>query len=337
MTYTAALQALREIDPAELPIFAHLLMRVSRFASLSNHAYGAMSGFALDDQKKLYNTLGLQRMLSFDPDEHVVSRQRFNKPGRDGRTTIATFEQFAADWPQIFAEEGIEDVDNYILWVRRQSSEEIGQGVGYFQQMVGALPENGIARITLQIDYEAWAGPLFDGGRRLAVVERRDEVRRKVAEHLADHLSTGDLASAMDEDGLQRVLAKAYGNAAATAIGTSTGITFEPLSVVAYGTGISSLTLTGMVVDTLKRETLRELIDEDGWPFASPTWADVNLVRLPDLTLRERFELEAARGDRTSALGRLHFDLDAATGGTGLFDSFARYHRFFPAMVAAEL
>jgi hypothetical protein len=336
MNSSKALVARREIDAIELPIFADLLTRISRFRSLAGHAYGAMSGFAMDDQKKLYRTLGLRPMLSFDERIEIVARQRFNRPTIRSHVTISTFERFASEWPKIFAEEGFEDAQNHILWVRTGTSENAGQGVRFFQQMVGSLAEGGLARITLGIDYEDWAGPLYSDGRRRLELDRQKQVGQKVREYLADFLEEHEMPDAMNEDSLYSALATAYGSAAATAVGGATGRTFEPLSLIRYGPGPVDLTLTGIVVATADRSRVHACIEEGGWPFASRTWADIKNLRLPDVTFRERLELEASAGDKIAAQKRLHFDLDEATREDGVFDSFARYHRYFPAMVAAD-
>jgi hypothetical protein len=296
-----------------------------------------MSGFALDDQKKLYRTLGTRRMLSFDPRTEVVARQRFNRPIQDSHCRISTLADFAADWPEIFVEEGYEEAGNFILWVRGGDIDEIGREARLFQQMVGALPENGLARISLTINYDQWVGPAFEGSRRLTVTERRAYSATRLSDYLADFLQAGDADEALDEDRLCGLLAKAFGTAGGGSVSASAGLTFEPLSVVRYGTDPVVLTLSGMVVSTEKRAELRAHLEEGGWPFASDAWTDVTSLRFPDLTMKERIELEAAGGNPHAALTQLGFELDGVTQIPSLFDSFVRYHRFLPVTVAAEL
>jgi hypothetical protein len=336
MTSTKALVAHREIDGIELSIFSDLLTRLSRFRSLSGHAYGGMSGFAMDDQRKLYRTLGERPMLSFDERQAVVARQRFNRPSIRSRVTISSFEHFATNWQRIFVEEGFEHACNHILWVRRDTADQVHQGVRLFQQMVSGLAVGSIARITLNIDYDDWGGPLYAEGIRRLAIDRRAEVREKVLEYLGEFLDEQDMIGEFDEERLYGALALAYGTAAASAVGGPTGNTFEPVSVIRYGAGPVDMTLTGMVVATADRERLRKCVEEGDWPFASLGWGDIKNLRLPDVTSRERFELEASAGDRQAAQKRLHFDLDEATGEEGVFDNFSRYHRYLPATVTAE-
>lgn len=331
MIASTALVARREIDPVEIEIFADLLNRISRFRSLANHAYGGMSGFALDDQKALYRTLGLRHMLSFDERLEVVNRQRFNRPTMLHRVTNATVREFASEWPQKFVDEGIEDADGHILWIRSDGSAEVGRSVRDFQQMVGSLGRYGIARTTIAVDYNDWAAePADEAGPRRTADQVRAAVAQRVRDFLSEHLEESDLSRTMDNDGLCDSVACAFGNAASEAVGASTGIVFEPLSVIRYGANPSRITLTGMLIGLEERTALRERVEENGWPFASSRWSEVRDVILPDLTGRERLELERAGGDRAWAADKLLFDLDRATGVSGAFDGFCRFHRYLP-------
>lgn len=337
MSASRAIIADREIDPVEIPLFGELLTRISRFRSLSNHAYAGMSGFAVDDQRKLYHTLGIRRMMSFDPSTAIVSRQRFNKPIFESRFRRTTLEEFASGWSQAFIEEGLEEAGNYILWIRGGDADEIGREARHFQQMVGALPEDGLARITLRVDYDSWTGPLVADGRRRTVKELHGSVAERLRGYLGDYLQESDYNSSMGPEGLSRLLAKAFGTAGGMAVPGNTGLTFEPLSVVRYGAPTSFVTVSGMVLATGNRALLRSNLCEGDWPFASSSWTEVADLRFPDLTSKERIELETLGNDRAAARARLGFDLDEATGEVGLFDSFVRFHRFLPATVAADL
>lgn len=337
MSVSRALVANREIDPVEISIFGELLTRVSRFRSLSEHAYAGMSGFAVDDQKKLYHTLGIRRMMSFDPSIAIVSRQRFNKPIFESRFRRTTLEEFASGWSDAFVEEGLEGAGNYILWIRGGDADEIGREARHFQHMVGALPEDGLARITLRVEYDRWTGPLVADGRRRTVRELHASVAGRLRDYLGDYLQEADYASPMDPEGLSRLLAKAFGAAAGKAVSGSTGLTFEPLSVVRYGATTSFVTISGMVLATESRALLRAHLHDGDWPFASSSWTEIADLRFPDLTSKERIELEALGDDRSAARLQLGFDLDEATGESGMFESFVRYHRFLQATVIADL
>lgn len=327
----------RLIDAIELTIFVDLLNRVQRVGSLANHAYGAMSGFALDDQRRLYRSLGLTRLLAFGAGAALTQRQMFNKPIAIARRVEAGFDEIVSRWQQLFEEEGIEDVDKFILWVRRDAAEDAASGPRQFQQLAGSIGLDGILRITLEIDFDKWAGPEFRGGERLVVADRQEAVRARVESELADFLAPADYGAPMNLNNLCVVVAKAYGNAAADEVAGNTGRIFEPISVVRYGSNPVEITLTGMVTASRNKKALRHAIADGDWPFASAGWDDVKTLLVPDITVKERIELEKIGNDRARVLTDLGFDLDVVTGEAGVFESFARFHRYLPTWISAEM
>ncbi len=327
----------RSIDAIDLAIFVDMLNRVQRVCSVANHAYGAMSGFALDDQRRLYRSLGLTRLLAFGDDGALAQRQLFNKPIVSARRAQAGFDDIVSGWHQFFEDEGIEDADKFILWLRRDAADAPASGPRQFQELAGSIGLDGILRITLEIDFDAWAGPLYRDGMRLTVADRQEGARARVESELSDFLTPSDYAAPMDLQALCIAIAKAYGNAAAEEVAGATDRIFEPLSVVRYGATPVEITLTGMVTVAKKRKALRAAIVDGAWPFASTTWDDLKTLLVPDLTVKERIELEKIGDNRARVLTDLGFDLDTVVGQAGVFESFVRFHRYLPTMVSAEM
>jgi hypothetical protein len=327
----------RLIDTIDLTIFVDLLNRVQRVSSIANHAYGAMSGFALDDQRRLYRSLGLTRLLAFGADAPLAQRQMFNKPIAIARRVEAGFDDIVSRWQQLFENEGMENVDKFILWVRRDAADDPASGPRQFQQLAGSIGLDGILRITLEVDFDAWAGPEYRGGARMTVADRQEAARARVESEFADFLAPADYDAPMDLNALCVAVAKAYGNAAAEEVSGATDRIFEPLSVVRYGVDPVEITLTGMVTVSRKKKALRNAIADGDWPFASTAWGDLKTLLVPDLTVKERIELEKIGDNRARALTDLGFDLDVVTGEAGVFDSFVRFHRYLPTLVSAEM
>lgn len=331
-----SLIAARSIDAIDLTLFIDLLNRVSRVRSIADHAYGAMSGFALDDQKRLYRAFGLTKLLAFGADTLLNQRQMFNKPIAEARRVEADFDDVVDRWQQLFEDEGIEGVEKFILWLRRDAFVDPASGPRQFEELAGSIGVDGILRITLEVDFDAWAGPEYEGGVRLTLSDRQENARSRIEAELSDFLAPADYAGPIDQHALCRVIAKAYGNAASEQVAEGADRVFEPLSVVRYGTAPIELTLTGMVVPTKKQKKIRGAISEGNWPFASADWADIKTVLVPDLTVKERIELEKIGDNRARALSELGFDLDDLTE-PGVFDSFARFHRYLPTLVPADM
>ncbi|RYG87551.1 MAG: hypothetical protein EON59_07100, partial [Alphaproteobacteria bacterium] len=287
-----SLIAARSIDAIDVTVFIDLLHRVSRVCSIADHAYGAMSGFALDDQRRLYRSFGLTKLLAFGANTLLNQRQMFNKPITEARRVEAGFKDVVDRWQQLFEDEGIEGAEKFILWLRRDAFVDPASGPRQFEELAGSIGVDGILRITLEVDYDAWAGPEYDRGIRLTLADRQENARSRVEAELSDFLVPADYAGPIDQNALCRVISKAYGNAASEQVAEGADRLFEPLSVVRYGSAPVELTLTGMVIPTKKQKKTRGAIRDGNWPFASADWADVKTLLVPDLTVRERIELE---------------------------------------------
>jgi hypothetical protein len=261
----------------------------------------------------------------------------FNKPIAIARRVEADFDEIVSRWQQMFEEEGIEDAEKFILWVRRVAGDHPASGPRQFQQLAGSIGLDGILRITLEIDFDDWAGPEYLGGARLTVAERQEAVRARVESELSDFLAPADYAAPMDVNALCIAVAKAYGNAASEEVAGGTDRIFEPLSVVRYGADPVEITLTGMVTISRKKKALRRAMGDGDWPLASTAWDDLKTILVPDLTVKERIELEKIGNNRGRVLTDLGFDLDVVTGERGVFDSFVRFHRYLPTLVSAEM
>jgi hypothetical protein len=328
----------RFAEAVDRNIFVELLTRIARFQTLENHAYIGRSGFALDDQKLIYRTLGITRLLAFDSREIVVKRQRFNKPIEACRCRIMTVDEFTTDPAEALEEEGIEGAAGYIIWLRHARDHAAGEALRQFQELLGSAGLYTIVRVTVRSDFDDWAGDPLEGGKPRTVEERRGLALAELNAQIGDYLDPNTAADQLDGSGLASAIAGAYGVAAGRGIEAATGRVLEPLSIIEYDSGGRYLSMTGMVIQPGDRDDIRQKVGAGSWPFASHSWGDVNQLLIPDLTVRERLMLEyvAAEGSAVAQV-RLGFDVDQATELPGFFDSFARYHRHYPVFLAAEL
>ncbi len=61
-------------------LFVEALEFVARYQAVRDMGYVSMGGGYLEDFRVMHQSLGIQRMLTFDMDEWVVQRQMVNKP-----------------------------------------------------------------------------------------------------------------------------------------------------------------------------------------------------------------------------------------------------------------
>ncbi len=319
-------------------ILVDLLARLTRFTSLEGYAFAGMSDFALEDHRLVNRRLGLDRLLSFDDEKIVVDRQRFNKPTENTRCTIRTLTDFGQDWPTVIAEEGLDDARGYILSIRQNDPENIGQQIREFSEIAGSLPLHGVIRVLLKLDFDAWAGPQSVDGKPQTLEARQARALIFLKDQIGDFIDARKKPKDLAGLGLAKLLTHAYGSAAARTVGTATGNVLEPLSVTLYSGVSAYLSITGIVIRQAERRKLRNKMSSNSWAFISQSWDDLNEVVLSELSTRETLAIEysSARG-KDAVDSQLGFDIDEATGETGFFKSFVSVYPYLPKLLMADI
>lgn len=322
----------------ERNVFVELLSKVSRFIPLENHAYIGMSGYSMEDQKLISRHLGITRLLAFDEDRHITDRQRFNRPVETCRVRTMSSAELADDVSLVLDEEGYEENGGLIVWLRQLDASAIGSQAREMQDLVGKLPINSIVHLTLNVDFEDWAGPAFEGGVRLAIEERRSRAFEQVRSQLGDMITPDVKPENITAELLPKVIAQAFSIAAGRSIGSTSGTVFEALSLLQFETRKRYLAVTGMIIDQNQRAEIRERALSGHWPFISENWHDIKQLKLPDLTVRERLSLELSAGQGRNVVNtKLGFDIEQATELPGYVDHFAQFHPYYPVFLKAEL
>lgn len=326
---------LRPHKAVDRRLFLELLNRYERWRSLEDHAYVSMAAFAMEDQRLVHRLLGIERLVAFDMDKDVVGRQLFNRPTSGTKCVSSTATNMVKDIELSVQTAGIPDAEGYIVWLDYTDPKQIGTQVADFHKLLTQLGTNDIVRVTVNANYDWWAGKSYPSA-PVAIDVRQVRAFNKLKRELKTYLPTTIKADDLGEEGIAVALAQTFGRAAGAAIKGHR--VFEPLSIVRYADGQQMMTITGAVVELAERAALRDKLGLGTWPFASTNWSDVKYLAVPDLTARERLYLE--RNAHVGAAGlsaALHFDFEAAAEMPGFIDNFRRYYRHYPAFTAVEL
>ena len=326
---------LRPHKAVDRRLFLELLNRYERWRSLEDHAYVSMAAFAMEDQRLVHRLLGIERLVAFDMDKDVVGRQLFNRPTSGTKCVSSTATSMVKDIELSVQAAGILDAEGYIVWLDYTDPKQIGTQVADFHKLLTQLGTNDIVRVTVNANYDWWAGKSYPSN-PVPIDVRQARAFNKLTKELKTYLPTTIKADDLGEEGIAVALAQTFGRAAGAAIKGRR--IFEPLSIVRYADGQQMLTITGTVVELAERAALRAKLGLGTWPFASTNWSDVKYLAVPDLTARERLYLE--RNAHVGAAGlsaALQFDFEAAAEMPGFIDNFRRYYRHYPAFTAVEL
>lgn len=326
---------LRPHKAVDRRLFLELLNRYERWRSLKDHVYVSMAAFAMEDQRLVHRLLGIERLLAFDMSADIVGRQHFNRPTDKTKCVSSTADDMVKDIVGNVEAAGIPDAEGYIVWLDYTDPKDIGTQVAEFHKLLGQLGPSDIVRVTVNANYDWWAGKSHRSN-PIPIEERQRSAMAKLERVLKTYLPTSVTAESLGEEGIAIAIAQTFGRAAGAAV--KGGRSFEPLSIMRYADGQQMLTMTGTIVAHADRADLRLKLGLDYWPFASTSWADVKYLAVPDLTARERLYLERNAHLGAAALSStLKFDFEVSAQMPGFIENFQRYYRHYPAFTAVEL
>lgn len=329
---------LRPHKAVDRRLFLDLLSRYERWLPLLGHVYISMGAFPLEDHKQAYRILGLTKLVAFDMEDHIVSRQRFNRPTEACHCLRYSSGEFIDQLNQILEERGF-GTSRIIFWLDYTRPSELGEQIREFEALLGKLREGDIVRVTVNAEPEALSSSRRTRRGRLSTLELQKERLKRLRQRISEYLPSDTTPDHMTEDLLPVVIASAFGKAASKAFPPQSPTTFAPLSIVRYADGQQMLSITGAVTEKARLNEMTSKMGLAYWPLASTQWDAVHQLLVPSLTIRERLFLErcilsAAPPDIIAELG---FDQAGEIPMDRFLESYRDYYRFYPTLLAAEV
>lgn len=319
-------------------LFLDLLVRFERWRPLADYVYISMGAYPLEDHKLIHRLIGVRRLLSFDFDQAVVSRQIFNKPTEDCVCIKKASQELIAELDIVLEACNFADNSGLVVWLDFTEPSKIGEQIRQFEALLDKLRSGDVVRVTVNAHPHAIA-ELSAGDQRLRAEEKRKRQFEKLKGRIGDLLPSWAEAEHMTAADLPRVLAHAFGAAALRALPVSGQTIFSPLSIVRYADGQQMLTITGALVERNAEPKMLERIGIEAWPFASTNWTMIHHLVVPDLTVRERLVLERGISTKTASqlIAELGFDMASGLSLTEFLETYKKYYRFYPSLLSAEV
>jgi hypothetical protein len=338
MSGAAVPYRLRPHKAVDRRLFMSLLGRCERWRDLSRHVYISMGAYALEDHKLVHRLLGITRLLAFDKSEAIVARQRFNRPIATCKCVRLSSGDLTADVGLEVANAGIRGSKGYIVWLDYTKPSDLAHQIRQFEQLASQLAPGDIVRITVNAQFDAWAGPSRDSnGNQILSAARQLIALEKLKTTLDEYMPYGVKSSDLNPAGVARLIGAAFGLAAHKGVPAREGNVLEPLSLTSYADGQQMLSMTAMVIERKLRADFRRKLGLRDWHFSSGDWRDVKFLTVPDLTMRERLYLERHSNATAAKIRRdVGFDFDKVTEMPGFLDNFRRYYRHYPALTPVE-
>jgi hypothetical protein len=328
---------LRPHKAVDRKVFADLLRRVERWKPLQHYAYVSMGAYMLEDHKLIHRLFGIEKLIAFDRDAKIVARQTFNRPIASCSCLTSSSGDLISSLESTLSKCGISDATGLIFWLDYTDPKQLGQQIREFQALIDRLCPGDIVRVTVNANPNAYLDSA--DGKMMLLEDRQQKGFETLRRRIGDYLPNWCEPPMMTAEGLPRMIAGAFGNAALEAIPATSTQCFKPLSIVRYTDATQMLSMTGALIQNSDRLSIEAQLDLGTWPFASETWTSIHHLIVPDLTLRERLYLErevtlTGRDELAKTLG---FDEVGKLSLDEFLDSYRKYYRFYPSLLAAEV
>lgn len=330
---------LRPHKAVDRRIFIDLLGRFERWRPLHDYAYISMGAYPMEDHRLVHRHFGLKRLISFDLEEEVVSRQKFNRPIASCVCLCKASGDVVSNLQDVLNEGNAEDAAGVIIWLDYTNPQMLGEQIREFQELIDGAAPNDVVRVTVNANPsslgEAEAG--LDGRKPTAEDTRRARfaaLRERIDEYLPSDAGPEKVTS-KEYPGL---LARAFGNAAAEAFPPSDTNEFLPISIVSYADGQQMVSITGVILDKTETPVFMSKLGLKEWPFLVSGWSQIHHLEVPDLTYRERLFFEQKMNETSP--GELRDEMGFALGkgnGEEFIRNYLKYYRFYPSLFVAEV
>jgi len=298
-----------------------------------------MGAYPLEDHKLVHRIVGITRLIAFDMDEHVVSRQLFNRPVESCFCLHKKSGEIVAKFDSVLASCGFSDAGGAVIWLDYTDPKKIGVQIREFQSLLDKLRAGDVVRITVNAHPNEMLEPQAEGEKPLQKTEKMDKQFANLKKWIGEFLPTWATEEHMTLEGLAKVIASSFASAALGALPSTGSNTFSPLSIVRYADTTQMLSITGVIVERAKEREMTKVLGLDKWAFASVDWSTIHHLIVPVLTVRERLYLERAviTKSEDEVISGLGFEQAAGVDIKEFLDSYKSYYRFYPTLLPSEI
>ncbi|ASP33679.1 hypothetical protein CHH27_10825 [Labrenzia sp. VG12] len=287
-----------------------------------------MGGPQMTDQIAMYRRNGISKLYSFDAEQNIVLRQRFNAPTHE---TICEAHS-AAELPAKLDDISYKlDVDRVIVWFDYTGARQRGVQLAEFQSLLKSLSSGDIARIAMDASLppEKFKSELPENIRNQHFPAMKALLARELGEY---HPEDFELESQND---MPRYLSKCIEHLCdrAAEMDPNGEVSFCPMLQTCYTDSVPMFTVTILVQDANKTPAA-----PDGFSYLANDWGDIESLEVPELTAREKSYLDRLLDRNADELTReLGYDIARAAQMPRQWTSFKKFHRFLPQFQHVEI
>ena len=283
---------------------------------LEGYSYIGFGGPQMEDFRLLHEKFPQMPMLCIERNENVVPRQKFNCPHT--QVSFPPKAKGSSDW--------LKDWDPkkpVILWFDYAIKKERKEQFNEFQTILSIAPNKSVIRITMNAD----------------LPKKGDSGADKQLKYLKETFGKIVPADVSEDDMAAHqfpiVISKMFELAAEDVLQAASERIFCPLLLTAYRDTCQMLVITGFLATKADFESVVSTTELSKWPYFSKDWANVCMINMPELTLKERIHINQLlprdAGKALQIQDALGFQVDESKEvSLDKIRNYTEYYRHFP-------
>lgn len=307
---------LRKNKAVDRLIFLELIRALDLFISVSKHRYYGFGGPYLEDMRLVSEAFPQIPLWSFETDEDTYKRQKFHKCSRHIILKNMSFGEFLPELPA-----GVPA----IVWLDYTG---LGRSdLQEFQKICQLVGEWSLIRLTLRAK-----APL--GKQRIRTL--KSWAYAKFSRRFREFIPPDVTASDFSEGGFPCFVQKMVHRAALSSLPVRTegDHVFQLLHSSHYSDGTEMVSITGIIVSQKNQERIAGHFQAN-LEYTNVDWQEPSLIRVPDLTTKERLHLARflppGTPDGTSLAKKLRYNIGADESTTiEALTQYEKYFRYYP-------
>jgi len=305
-------------------IFVDLLTKIVPQRDDGRYVYISMGGKHLVDQESVYRRVGIRNLFSFDDSADIVARQLCNRPTAKAVCKEMMASALASEIDDILST--FPKATNIVAWLDYTKRNRLSQ-LQEFAEVLKKCQAGDVIRITMNADdrtlNQSWEKSTASGPSEF----RAEMLKENIAEFFDTKIE------AIGKDGLPATLSEAVRIAASGAEEEiDSELTLAPVLLTSYADGMRMFTAT-LLCHNRKTGLPNGL---RGWEFNPKRWSDIVDISAPDLSLREKVEIDKHLKKGPSAiLKAIKFKPSSELDDAKIaIESYKRLHRYYPSFYA---
>lgn len=321
---------LRTNKAIDRKIFFDLLGHLSSVLpqKIQEYKYVSLGGPMLEDHHILHHELGMTKLYSIEKDSAALSRQAYNKPF----ACIECIEGTTKDYIQDF-----DEAEPVIIWLDFTKPSWGAQ----FTECSDLLDKLKVYDV-LKVTFNANPDVLNNDSAKTELQIFKDKANHPM---VSENITENDVKTMPN---LASTISTTFKAIAERSLSVQNLVLFPLLQFRYVDDRHQMLTITGIVLNEEDEEQEQEQGQEShsifaeklsshlsvvNWPYLNSDWDIVEEINVPDLTVRERYELDRRLpiSDGPVHLGDLPFRLDRNdVKSQKMLDNYIKYYRYIP-------